>query len=39
MEQLCQNMDEIDESSLLETEAEVEVDESEERTKVTGTSK
>jgi|TARA_B110000977_G_C10741040_1_gene363033 hypothetical protein len=37
MEQLCQNMDEIDESSLLETEAEV--DESEERTKVTGTSK
>ena len=35
MEQLCQNMGEIDEESLLETEA----DESEDRKKVSGTSK
>ena len=35
MEQLCENMDQIEESSLLETE----VDESEDRKKVSGTSK
>jgi hypothetical protein len=35
MEQLCANMGEIDESSLLETEA----DESEDRKKISGTSK
>jgi len=35
MEQLCENMDQIDESSLLDTEA----DESEDRKKISGTSK
>ena len=37
MEQLCQNMGEIDEESLVET--EVEADESEDRKKISGTSK
>jgi L-cystine uptake protein TcyP (sodium:dicarboxylate symporter family) len=35
MEQLCENMDQIDESSLLETE----IEESEERKDISGTSK